>query len=31
LVELGNGSGQIRHRRGAERAVSEIERFLDRG
>ncbi|HSK07087.1 MAG TPA: aminoglycoside phosphotransferase family protein [Acidimicrobiia bacterium] len=31
LVELGTGPRQVRHRRGAERAVSEIERFLGRG
>jgi len=30
LVELGTRSGQVRHRRGAERAVSEIEGLLGR-
>lgn len=30
LVELGSGSGPSRHRRGAERARSEIEGFLGR-
>ena len=31
LVELGSGSGRSRHRRGAERARSEIEGLLGRG